>query len=435
MKASNHLRKQWDSAIRFTLLFALANVIGCDRVSPELKSQLLGVKEIQPIRVGILHSQTGTMAFSETPLRHAEILAIEEINANGGVLGRPLEAVVKDGRSRSDLFVNRAKDLLDADVDVIFGCWRSSDRKAVLPILENADGLLFYPLQYEGNECSRNVFYSGQTPNQQILPALDWFMSDAGGRRGRVFIIGSDYVFSRTVSYIVKKYLESKPMQIVGEVYVPFGHSEFDSVLADIRKAEPDLILNMLNGDSNIPFYTIYSGQGIAPEKTPILATSISEAELRSIPPKATVGHYAAWSYFQSLDTEASKRFQKSFAKEFGEDRVVNDPMEAAYTQVYLWKKAVELAGTTDSEAIRKVLEKGIEFDAPSGRVRIDSRNHHLYKKFRLGKIRNDQQFDIVFESPEWIRPEPFPAFAFPDWNCDWTKGGLRRGKPVPIDK
>jgi urea transport system substrate-binding protein len=435
MKYKNDMSPCWKSAARYCFCLVLLIVTGCNPLPSELKNQILGVKEVKPIRIGILHSQTGTMAVSETSLRHAEILAVEEINASGGVLGRPLEAIVKDGRSRADLFAKRAKDLLNDDVEVIFGCWRSNDRKAILPILDEADALLFYPLQYEGNECSRSVFYSGQTPNQQILPALDWFMSEVGGRRSRVFLIGSDYIFARTVSYIVKKYLESSPMQVVGEVYVPFGHTDFGDILMEIQKAQPDLILNMLNGDSNIPFYVQVSGQGIDPKDLPILATSISEAELRSIPPKATQGHFAAWSYFQSLDTEASKKFLNSFANAYGDDRVVNDPMEAAYTQVYLWKEAVERAGTTDSEAIRKVLEKGIELDAPSGRVRIDPRNHHLYKKFRLGKIRPDQQFEIVFESPEWIRPEPFPAFAFPDWSCDWTRGGLRKGNPVPIDK
>jgi urea transport system substrate-binding protein len=414
------------------LLVFFWTLVGCD-LPDEAREAIVGKANVEPIRVGILVSQTGTMAISETPIRHTLGLAIEEINASGGLLGRPLQAIVSDGRSRSDLFVKRTQELLDQDVEVIFGGWRSVDRKAILPVIEQAQSLLFYPLQYEGNECSRSVFYTGMTPNQQILPALDWFMSDAGGAKRRVFLVGSDYVFPRTANYVVRKYLEKQSMEVVGEVYVPFGHREFDEALTAIQEAQADLVLNTLNGDSNVSFYSQFHQRGITSNQTPILATSIGESELRSLPAESTRGHFAAWSFFQSLKTSKSLAFVENFQKEFGTDRVVNDPMEAAYVAIHLWKRAVEAAGSTDPEAIRKTLEKGISFEGPGGEVRIDPRNHHLYKTFRLGRIRDDQQFDIVYESPEPIRPEPYPAFAFPDWSCDWTREGHLKGRPVLI--
>lgn len=408
---------------------------GCDTAAnPPWMEWLQPNKKPEPIRVGILHSQTGTMAMAETSLRHTEIMAIEEINAQGGVLGRPLLPIVRDGRSRTDIFKKRAKNLIhDENVDVVFGCWTSADRKAILPLFEQENKLLFYPLQYEGNESSRNVFYSGSTPNQQILPALDWFASEPGGNKKRVFLIGSDYVFPRTANYIVRKYLDTKSLAVVGEQYLPMDSRDFEQSIQAILKAEPDLILSTINGESNIAFYNALLRAGIDSAKLPVVATSIGEYELRLLPAEAIAGHFSAWSYFQSVDSGTNRRFVESFQAEYGEDRPIDDPMEAAYTQVHLWKIAVQKAGTTDPDAIRKVLESGIEFEAPSGRVRLDPRNHHLFKRFRLGQIQSDRRVSIVYESPEAIPPEPYPAFAFPDWNCDWTKSGLRKGPPVPI--
>lgn len=415
-------------------VLAMLACCGCDTENPESLAWLQPNPKPDPIRVGILHSQTGTMAIAETSLRHAEIMAIEEINAQGGVLGRPLLPVVRDGRSRSDIFKKRARDLIqDESVAVVFGCWTSADRKAVLPLFERENQLLFYPLQYEGNESSRNIFYSGSTPNQQILPALDWFASESGGSKKRVFLIGSDYVFPRTANYIVRKYLDNKALAVVGEHYIPMASRDLEQSIQAILKAEPDLILSTINGESNIAFYNALLQAGIDSAKLPVVATSIGEYELRLLTPEAVAGHFSAWSYFQSIDSGANRRFVENFQEEYGEDRPIDDPMEAAYTQVHLWKIAVEKAGTTDPDAIRKVLESDIEFDAPGGRVRVDARNHHLFKRFRLGKIQSDRQFAIVYESPETIAPEPYPAFAFPDWDCDWTKSGLRKGPPVPI--
>jgi urea ABC transporter urea binding protein len=431
----------------YRTFFAICLIMGClwivsgcgeipDPAASQVVEQFLGRKEEPaPIRVGILFSQTGPMSISEMPLKHAVMQAVEEINASGGILGRTLIPVIRDGRTREELFAKRAKEMVDDEVSVIFGGWRSVDRKAMIPCVENTKTLLFYPLQYEGNESSRSVFYGGMTPNQQVLPALEWFMSPEGGSRSRLFLIGSDYVFPRTAHYIVKEFLKNKSMAVVGEAYVPFDHKEFDSHLQAIRESKADLILSTINGTSNIAFFNQYAQQGFAPQATPILATSIGEAGLRSIPSASTTGHFAAWSFFQSLPSERARRFVQRFQEEYGDDRPVHDPMESAYTQVYLWREAVERAGSFSAEAVRKVLEKNIEFEGPGGWVRVDARNHHVYKRLRIGRVRSDQQFDIVYESPDPIPPDPYPAFAFPGWNCDWTRGGLQRGATVKIEE
>ena len=420
-------------------VLAMVSLAGCDRIDPMWKDHLGLVDKPVPIRVGILHSETGTMSISETPLRDTELMAIAEINAAGGVLGRPIEPIVKDGRSRDDLFVKRARSLLeDYGLQTVFGCWTSSSRKAVTPLFEQEDALLFYPLQYEGNEASKNLFYFGSTPNQQILPAIDWFLSDAGGNRKKIYLVGSDYIYPRTAHYIVRKYLEGKEMEVVGESFAPLGSRDFGAIVSQILISKADLVLSTINGDSNVDFYQQFHQlaiqAGIDSDKLPIVATSVGENELRSLLPELVQGHYVAASYFQSVDSSINRRFVQAFKKEYGEDRVTDDPMDAAYVQVYLWKAAVEAAGSTDPQKIREALEKTIEFDGPGGKVRIDPRNHHLYKKFRLGRINGNRQFDIVHESPELIQPEPFPSFAFPGWECDWTKDGLKKGDPVSLD-
>ncbi|MFM8573184.1 MAG: ABC transporter substrate-binding protein [Pirellula sp.] len=431
------------------LLGLILGSLGCEPLGKALDVLTRKDQDRQTVKLGVLHSQTGTMGLNEMSLRHSEILAIEEINASDEFPGIEFEPVVKDGRSRSDIFRRRVRELVEIEkVDVIFGCWTSLHRKAVIDELENPtelfrqspmDGrkepdrnpLLFYPLQYEGFESNRNVFYFGSTPNQQILPALDWFLSESGGQRKKIFLIGSDYVFPRTANYIVKKYLETKSVEVVGEVYLPLGSQEFSETINKIQLAKPDLILSTINGDSNLYFYQQFYQGGFRPESTPVLATSVGEDELRRIPPEFVHGHYAAWSYFQSLDTPGSKAFIKRFKRAFGLDRVVDDPMEAAYTQVMVWKEAFKRAKSSDPKKIRDVLEKGLEFDAPGGRIKVDPKTHHLYKKFRLGRIGLDRQFEIIYESQDLIAPDPFPSFAFPGWECDWTRGGLIRG-PMP---
>jgi urea transport system substrate-binding protein len=388
-----------------------------------------------PIKVGLLHSQTGTMAISETPLRDAGILAIEEINAAGGVLGRPIEAVIEDTRSRmTDLFPKKARRLLaEHKVAVIFGCWTSSSRKAVIPVLEELHGLLFYPVQYEGNECSPNVVYTGAAPNQQILPAVDWLLSPAGGSRKRFYLIGSDYVFPRTANFIIVKYLQSRGLEAVGESYTPLGHDDYKQAIDGIKKADPDVIINTINGDSNIAFYDGLAAQGITAEKIPVVATSVGEDELRSLLPSRVKGHLAAWNYFQTIDTPRNREFVRAFQDARGWDRVTSDPMEAAYYQVYLWKQAVEKAGEFGVEKVRQALRTGIEFDAPGGKVKVDPKTQHTYKRFRMGKVRDDRQFDIIFEAPDWTEPDPYPQVAFPGWRCDWTGEGITKGPAVKI--
>jgi len=438
------------TALGLALILTWTCNLGCEQLSKTI-GVLTNPKETkETIKLGILHSQTGSMGMNEMSLRHSEVLAIEEINDSGEFPKTEFVPVVKDGRSKSDHFRRRARDLIDVEkVDVIFGCWTSLHRKAVIDEMANPtdlfrpngfvasnsanrhEPLLFYPLQYEGFEANRNVFYFGSTPNQQILPAIDWFLSDQGGKRQKIYLIGSDYLFPRMANYIVKKYLESRDVEVVDEVYLPLGHNDFGDAILKIREKSPDLILSTINGDSNRPFYEQLYKSGIRAESVPVLATSVAEDELRRIPPEFVQGHYAAWSYFQSLDTPESKAFVKSFKKNFGLDRVVDDPMEAAYTQVMVWKEAYKRANSSDPLKIREVLEKGMEFDAPGGRIKVDPKTHHMYKKFRLGQIQLDRQFKIIYESKDLIAPDPFPTFAFPGWECDWTQGGLTKG-PIP---
>jgi urea transport system substrate-binding protein len=391
----------------------------------------------EPIKVGILHSQTGPMAISETSLRDIELFAIEEINATGGVLGRNIKAIVEDPRSRfTDLFPKRARKLLiEEGVVAVFGCWTSVSRKAVLPVFEKHKGLLFYPVQYEGNECSPNIVYTGSTPNQQVLPALDWLRSLSGGSKRRFFLIGSDYVFPRTLTYVIQKHLEATypDAEIVGKVFKPLDELDYESSVRDIEASGADVVINMINGESNLPFYNELQRQGIPASQLPVLATSIFEDELRGLLPEAVEGHLSAGHYFQSLDSPRNHRFVKAFQQEHGEDRVLSDAMEAAYTAVYLWKEAVELAGSTDSAAIREAMSEKIKIEAPGGSVYLDPRNHHLAKYCRVGRIRNDRQFDIVYETPRMIAPDPYPQESFPGWRCDWTRQGRVEGPPVDI--
>jgi urea transport system substrate-binding protein len=389
----------------------------------------------ETIKVGIMHSLTGSMAISARSLADAELLAIEEINATGGVLGRQIEPVIEDARSKfTVLFPRKARKLLLEDkVAVVFGCWTSDGRKAALPIFEEHNGLLFYPVAYEGNESSRNIVYLGAAPNQQILPALDWLLSPAGGSKKRFYLLGSDYIYPRTANYIIVKYLQSRGLQAVDERYTPMGHKDYKTIVQDINRAAPDVIFSTINGDSNIYFYNELGGQGITSDRVPVVSIGMGEDELRSLLPSAVKGHLAAWSYFQSVNTPKNKEFVQRFKDEFGWERVTDAPIEAAYFQVHLWKQAVEKAGSTDVDKVRAALQSGIEYDAPQGKVKLDPKTQHTYKWFRMGRVRADRQFDIIYESPSWIEPDPYPQVAFPGWHCDWTKGGITRGPEVKI--
>ena len=411
-------------------------LVGCPRGG--------GSGDGKTIKVGILHSQTGTMAISEKSLVDAEQLAIAEINAAGGVLGKKIEPIVEDPESKfTTLFPDKARKLLLKDkVVAVFGCWTSVSRKNVLQVFEENNGLLFYPVQYEGNECSKNVVYSGAAPNQQILPAVDWLL-EKGYKK--FYLLGSNYVFPRTANKIIVARLEEKGLKPVDEKYVPLeGNVDFQNIVQDIIQKAPDVIFSTINGDANTNFYNELAQQNITagdPEKDkpgsdnkkiPVIAVSVGEDELRTLDPAKVKGHLAAWNYFQSIDTPKNKEFVKKFQDKYGKDRVTDDPIAAAYAQVYVWKLAVEKAKSTDVDAVRKALG-GIEFDAPEGKIKVDGKNQHVYKYFRLGQIGDNRQFKVLYETPKWIEPDPYPQIAFPGWACDWTTTGITRGKAVKI--
>lgn len=380
------------------------------------------------IKVGILHSLSGTMAISEKSVVDAEQLAIEEINAAGGVLGKKIEAIVEDGASDWPTFAEKAKKLIDQDkVVTIFGCWTSASRKAVLPVFEEKKHMLWYPVQYEGQECSQNIFYTGAAPNQQIEPSVDWLLKNKGKE---FFLVGSDYVFPRTANTIIKAQLAAKGGKTVGEDYLPLGNTEVTAIITKIKAALPNggVIYNTLNGDSNVAFFKQLQGAGLGPDKYPSMSVSIAEEEVKAIGPEYLKGHYAAWNYFQTVDTPANKKFVEAFKKKYGEDRVTNDPMEAAYIMVYLWKQAVEKAKTADDlEAVRKAA-LGQTFDAPEGMVTM-ANNHHISKFVRIGEVGEDGLFKIVNSTDKAVEPIPWNQFVAETkgYACDWSdakKGG-----------
>jgi urea transport system substrate-binding protein len=315
----------------------------------------------------------------------------------------------------------------------VFGCWTSVSRKAVLPIVEAAKKLLFYSVQYEGNESSPYCVYGGMLPNQQILPALDWLTGKAGGGRKRIFLVGSDYVFPWTANYIAKKHLQSQGLKPVGEAYVPLGDRQFADVVKKIQTSGADCVLNTVNGDSNLGLFAALAAAKVDPAKVPVLSTSIAEDELRSLLPDQVQGHLAVSCYFQSLDTPANQAWVQGFRDAFGFDRVTGDPMEPDWCLLHLWKQAVEKAGSFETEAVRQAFRDGLAFAGPGGQVRLDPKTQHTTKYCRIGRIRPDRQFDIVFESAGPIDPDPYPQIAFPGWSVDWTKGGVTRGAEVDI--
>ena len=386
------------------------------------------------VTLGLLHSQTGPLGISATSLRDVELYALERINAAGGILGRKVVARAPDPRSRVDLFVRRARQLLEADPVAVFGCWTSASRKAVLPLCEAAKKLLFYSVQYEGNESSRYCVYGGMTPNQQILPALDWLTGKEGGGRKKIFLVGSDYVFPRTANFIAKKHLAAQGIRPVGEAYLPLGDRDFAAVVQRIQFSEADCVLNTVNGDSNLGLFRALADAKVDPAKVPVLSTSIAEDELRGLLPAEVRGHLAVSCYFQSLDTPANRAWVQGFRDEFGYDRVTGDPMEPDWCLVHLWKQAVEKAGSFETEAVRQAFRDGLQFAGPGGPVRLDPKTQHTTKYCRIGRIRPDRQFDIVFASDGPIDPDPYPQIAFPGWSVDWTKGGVTRGAEVDIN-
>lgn len=380
------------------------------------------------IKVGILHSLSGTMAISEKSVVDAEQLAIEEINKAGGVLGKQIQAVVEDGASDWPTFNEKAKKLIDQDkVVTIFGCWTSASRKAVLPTFESKNHMLWYPVQYEGQECSKNIFYTGAAPNQQIEPSVDWLLEKYKGKP--FFLVGSDYVFPRTANTIIKAQLAAKGGKVVGEDYIPLGGTEVTPIISKIKAAMPDggVIYNSLNGDSNVAFFKQLQGAGLGPDKYPSMSVSIAEEEVKAIGVEYLKGHYAAWNYFQTVETAASKKFVEAFKAKYGADRVVNDPMEAAYIMVYLWKQAVEKAKTADDLEKVRAAAYGQTFDAPEGMVTMNT-NHHISKFVRIGEVRDDGLFNVVFETKEAVKPVPWNQYVAETkgYTCDWTKTDVK---------
>jgi urea transport system substrate-binding protein len=381
------------------------------------------------IKVGILHSLSGTMAISEKSVVDSTQLAIDEINQAGGVLGKQIQPIVEDGASDWPTFAEKAKKLIDEDkVVAIFGCWTSASRKAVLPVFEEKNHMLFYPVQYEGQECSKNIFYTGAAPNQQIEPSVDWLLKNKGKD---FYLVGSDYVFPRTANTIIKAQLQAKGGKTVGEDYLPLGNTEVAPIIAKIRSALPNggVIYNTLNGDSNVAFFKQMQGAGLTPDKYPVMSVSIAEEEVKAIGTEFLKGQYAAWNYFMTVDTPANKKYVDAFKAKFGNDRVTNDPMEAAYIAVNIWKQAVEKAGSagtpTDLEAVRSAAY-GQKMDAPEGPVTMNT-NHHLSKTVRIGEVRDDGLFDITYATPKPVDPIPWNQYVADTkgFTCDWTKTGV----------
>lgn len=359
------------------------------------------------IKVGVLHSLSGTMAISEVSVKDATLLAIEEINAAGGVMGRQLEPIVEDGASDWPTFAEKARKLIQQDgVAVVFGCWTSASRKAVLPVFEDLNGLLFYPVQYEGLEQSPNIFYTGAEPSQQIVPAVEYLLEQ--GHRN-IYLLGSDYVFPRTANKIIKAQLEAMGGYVAGEEYVPLGGTEFSTIISKIQSAQPDAIFNTLNGDSNVAFFKQFKDAGFTPEDTPVMSVSVAEEEVRGIGPENIAGHLVSWNYYQTTDTPENEQFVAAYKTAYGEDRVTADPIEAGYFGVYLWKEMVEKAGSTEVDAVRAAAAEGdIEFAAPEGLVRVDGENQHTWKTVRIGQIREDGLIDEIWSSGEPLKPDPF---------------------------
>jgi urea transport system substrate-binding protein len=359
-----------------------------------------------PIRIGVLHSMSGTMAISERSLVDAVAMAVQEINDRGGVLGRRIETVVADGQSDNAVFAREAERLIVTDhVAAVFGCWTSGSRKTVRPVFEQHHHLLFYPVQYEGLEASPNIVYLGAAPNQQIIPAVRWLIRTTGRR---FFLVGSDYVFPRAANVIIRDGVTTWHGTIAGEAYVRLGSRDVEPVVRAIVAAKPDAILNTLNGDTNIAFFTALRAAGVTPARIPTMSFSIAENELQILPKAMMAGDYAAWNYFQSIDSEANQTFVQAFKARYGQNRVTSDPIEAAYAGVYLWAAAVAAAGTPDVDAVRTAVGDRSQ-RGPGGMIYVDPENHHTWKTVRIGRIRPDGQFDIVWSSEYPIRPVPYP--------------------------
>lgn len=380
------------------------------------------------IKIGVLHSLSGTMAISETTLKDTVQMLVDEQNKKGGVLGKKIEAVVVDPASNWPLFAEKARELISKDkVSAIFGCWTSVSRKSVLPVVEELNGILFYPVQYEGEESSKNVFYTGAAPNQQAIPAVDYLLKQGVKRWA---LVGTDYVYPRTANKILEAYLKSKGFKAEDIMisYTPFGHSDWQSIVSDIKKfgtaGKKTAVVSTINGDANVPFYKELSNQGISAKDIPVVAFSVGEEELSGIDTKPLVGHLAAWNYFESVDSDANDDFIEEWHKYTGDEkRVTNDPMEATYIGFNMWVKAVEKAGTTESNAVQDALI-GVTVPNLSGSYATMMPNHHITKPVLIGEIQEDGQFQVVDETPTTVVADEWSDYlpGSKDLIADWRK-------------
>jgi urea transport system substrate-binding protein len=377
------------------------------------------------IKVGILHSLSGTMAISETALKETALMTIDQINKSGGVMGKQLEAVVVDPASNWPLFAEKSRQLLSKDkVDVVFGCWTSVSRKSVLPVFKELNGLLFYPVQYEGEELEKNVFYTGAAPNQQAIPAVEYLMSKDGGSAKRWVLLGTDYVYPRTTNKILRAFLKSKGVADadIMEEYTPFGHSDYQTIIAKIKKfageGKKTAVVSTINGDSNVPFYKELGNAGLKASDVPVVAFSVGEEELRGVDTKPLMGHLAAWNYFQSIKNPENAKFIRMYRDWAKKNKlpnaatvVTNDPMEATYIGIHMWKQAVEKAKSTDVDKVIAAMG-GQTFKAPSGFVaKMDEKNHHLHKPVFIGEVKGDGQFNVVWKTKGPVRAQPWSPF------------------------
>jgi urea transport system substrate-binding protein len=386
-----------------------AGLLGLGAISAGLAQDAMGTK------VGILHSLTGTMAISEITVANATELAIEEINASGGVLGKKLEIVKEDGASDWPTFAQKAEKLIQQDkVSVVFGAWTSASRKSLLPVFEKYNHLLFYPVQFEGNECSPNIIYSGAQPNQQALPALD-FALEKGFKK--IFLLGSDYVYPRTANLILKKHIAAKKATLSGEEYMALGGTEFASIISKIKASGPQVIINTLNGDSNVAFFKQYKAAGYDAKKLPVISFSIAEQEAQAIGTELLEGQYAAWNYFQSLENPANAKFVAAYKKKFGADSVITDPMIHGYVDVYLWKAAATKAKSLEPVAVRKAIA-GIKWaDSPLGPISVE-KNGSITQRVYIGESGEGGQFKILWQSKSVVKPQPYDPLTFPGKSC-----------------
>nr|WP_304322475.1 urea ABC transporter substrate-binding protein [Bifidobacterium catenulatum] len=357
------------------------------------------------IKIGFVNSLSGTMAISETTVNKSLHMAADEINAAGGVLGKQLKVVDQDGKSEPAVFAEKARSLIEKEcVAAVFGGWTSSSRKAMLPVFEADNALLFYPLQYEGMESSSNIFYSGAAPNQQIVPALD-YLKEQGHKK--LFLVGSDYVFPQTANRVVNAYAEGNGMEVVGEEYTPMGSTDFTTIVNKLKSSGADAVVNTLNGDSNVAFFKEYKASGLTADQVPVISMSIAEEEISAIGLDNVKGQLTAWNYYQTLDSSENRKFVKNFKAKYGASKPTSDPMESAYTSLYLWKAMVEKAKSFDVDKVKAAAD-GVTFNAPEGKVTVDGENHHIYKTSYIGRIEDDLLIHTVWQSDGPIAPDPY---------------------------